>query len=389
MIAKIMATVELDNITKVYDDSQGTEIAVEELDVTFEDGEFVVILGPSGCGKSTTLRMLAGLEDVTDGAIRIDGEDITDSKPKERDVALVFQNYALYPHKNVRDNIGYGLKVRSNLSSEEVNQRVEETAAMMGIEDLLDKQPSALSGGQKQRVATGRAIVRKPDLFLFDEPLSNLDAKLRKHLRTELARLHSQLGITSVYVTHNQEEAMTLGDKVLVLNNGELQQAGDPLEIYHDPNNVFVADFIGSPSMNFFHATLETEGDSGRIVHDDWTYELSSSFVDRIDPDARDVGRTDVVVGIRPENLRVADGRNDRKTFTETVEVVETMGSDNYVYIEGGEGEVIVRTPPQVNPTEGETLELTFDEEDVVLFDAGTERTLLTEETRDLIDETV
>jgi multiple sugar transport system ATP-binding protein len=381
-----MARVELDNLTKVYDDAQGTEVAVEELNVTFEDGEFVVILGPSGCGKSTTLRMMAGLEDITEGRVLIDDEDVTDKKPKDRDVALVFQNYALYPHKTVRQNIGYGLRIRSGLTDEEINERVEQTAQMMGIDDLLDKKPSALSGGQQQRVATGRAIVREPAVFLFDEPLSNLDAKLRKHLRTELARLHSQLGITSIYVTHNQEEAMTLGDKVLILDNGRVQQMATPLEIYHNPTNRFVADFIGSPSMNFFDVEVELTDDGGQLVHTDWTYVLSSEFVSNINmPDDRIDGKQ-FILGVRPEHLQIADDRASGRTIPVTVDVVETMGVDNYIYLEGDD-EFIIRSSPEINPESGEALTITFDESDAVLFDVETEENVLRTKTRDVIEE--
>jgi len=228
-------TVQLSNLTKVYDDAQGTEVAVEDVNLDIEEGEFVVLVGPSGCGKSTTLRMIAGLEQATEGEIEISGAIVNEKAPRDRDIAMVFQSYALYPHKTVQGNMAYPLKLSTDLSDEEIERRVKETARMMDIEDLLDKKPSALSGGQQQRVATGRAIVREPSVFLFDEPLSNLDAKLRKHLRTELARLHSELGITSIYVTHDQEEAMTMSDRVVVLNDGQIQQVVTPKEIYFNP----------------------------------------------------------------------------------------------------------------------------------------------------------
>jgi multiple sugar transport system ATP-binding protein len=330
--------------------------------------------------------MIAGLEKITEGQILVGDEDITDKKPKDRDIALVFQNYALYPHKNVRQNMGYGLKVRTNMTDEEINERVEQTAEMMGIADLLDKKPNALSGGQQQRVATGRAIVREPAVFLFDEPLSNLDAKLRKHLRTELARLHSQLGITSIYVTHNQEEAMTLGDKVLVLNNGRVQQLADPLEIYHNPTNLFVADFIGSPSMNFFDVELEVADDGGRLVHADWSYPLSSEFVANVDAPDGSVDGKAFILGIRPEHLRIADDADADRTIAAIADVVETMGADNYVYLKGDE-EHVVRTSPEVNPESGEALTITFDESDMVLFDANTEENVLQTEEPDVMQE--
>jgi multiple sugar transport system ATP-binding protein len=363
-----MAQLELDSVTKVFDDSSGTIVAIEELDLDIDDGEFVVFVGPSGCGKSTTLRMIAGLETITDGEIRLADEPINDKSPNDRDIAMVFQSYALYPHKTVRGNMAYGLQLSTDLDDEEINRRVEEAATMMGIEDLLDKKPTSLSGGQQQRVATGRAIVREPAVFLFDEPLSNLDAKLRKHMRTELARIHSEVGITTIYVTHDQEEAMTMADRIVILNDGRLQQVGAPKEVYYEPNNRFVADFIGSPSMNFLDVELRRDGDgSGTLVGDAMSYGVSDGLVGKLDE-----GDSDLVLGVRPENVRIEAGASPERSFEATVDVVEVIGSDNFIYLDLGGSEFRIRTPSEIEPEEGGTVTLTFDEDDLHLFDART-----------------
>ena len=361
-----MARLELDSVTKVYDTRAETIVAVEELDLDVRDGEFVVLVGPSGCGKSTTLRMIAGLETVTDGEIRLAGERINDEAPKDRDIAMVFQSYALYPHKTVRENMGYGLELSTDLDEETIGRRVEDAAEMMGIEDLLEKKPGALSGGQQQRVATGRAIVREPAVFLFDEPLSNLDAKLRKHMRTELARIHSEVGITTVYVTHDQEEAMTLADRIAVLNDGRLQQFAEPKVVYHRPANRFVADFIGSPSMNFVNVRLDGEDGDWRLTEEAFDYAVSDRFVEALDP------MTPLEMGIRPENVRIDGEAPPDRRITATVDVVEVVGSDNFVYLDLAGKEFRVRTESQVEPEEGETVAVTFDETDVHLFDRDT-----------------
>jgi multiple sugar transport system ATP-binding protein len=361
-----MARLELDSVTKVYDTRAETIVAVEELDLDVRDGEFVVLVGPSGCGKSTTLRMIAGLETVTDGEIRLAGERINDEAPKDRDIAMVFQSYALYPHKTVRENMGYGLELSTDLDEETIGRRVEDAAEMMGIEDLLEKKPGALSGGQQQRVATGRAIVREPAVFLFDEPLSNLDAKLRKHMRTELARIHSEVGITTVYVTHDQEEAMTLADRIAVLNDGRLQQFAEPKVVYYRPANRFVADFIGSPSMNFVNVRLDGEDGDWRLTEEAFDYAVSDRFVEALDP------TTPLEMGIRPENVRIDGEAPPDRRITATVDVVEVVGSDNFVYLDLAGKEFRVRTESQVEPEEDETVAVTFDETDVHLFDRDT-----------------
>jgi len=372
-----MASVAFDKVTKVFDGSTGAILAVDELDIDVEDGEFLVMVGPSGSGKSTTLRMLAGLESITDGEIRIGDRVVNNIPPRERDIAMVFQDNALYPHKTVRQNMGYGLHLRTSLSSEEIDARVEEAAAMMGIEDLLDKKPGALSGGQQQRVATGRAIVREPSVFLFDEPLSDLDANLRKHMRTELARIHTELEITSIYVTHDQEEAMTLADRIAILHQGQLQQIGRPTEVYSNPRNVFVADFIGSPNINLFDVELDTSGDAPTLRHEVFDYEISQSLVERVQ---ESTDSTDLILGVRPENVEVRSSAEAGRTIPAEVVVVETVGSDNFIYVDVAGEECRVRAPASVLPDVDDVLHLTFDEEELYLFDRETEESVLERE---------
>ncbi|MDS0476246.1 sn-glycerol-3-phosphate ABC transporter ATP-binding protein UgpC [Natrinema sp. 1APR25-10V2] len=321
-----MAELTLDSVTKVFNEGGSDEVvAVDGVDIDIADSEFLVLVGPSGCGKSTTLRMIAGLETVSDGEIRLGGRYINDTPPAERDIAMVFQSYALYPHMTVRQNMSFGLEESTEMADEEIAATVEETATMMGIEDLLDRKPSELSGGQQQRVALGRAIVRDPDAFLMDEPLSNLDAKLRATMRTELQRIQEDLGVTTVYVTHDQTEAMTMGDRIAVLNDGVLQQVGTPLECYHTPNNRFVAGFIGDPSMNFFDVTLS--GDT--LTGESFTYPLPDDVRSSLD-DA-----TEVTLGVRPEDIefhRKESAVGDHN-FECVVDVVEPVGESNNVYL--------------------------------------------------------
>src|ERR687887_1216456 len=286
-----MAEITLDNVTKRYPD--GYE-AVKDMNLAIEDGEFVILVGPSGCGKSTALRMIAGLEDITEGELRIGGEVVNQKAPKDRDIAMVFQNYALYPHMSVRDNMGFALKLRG-APKEEIDSKVEEAARILDLTQHLDRKPANLSGGQRQRVAMGRVIVRDPKAFLMDEPLSNLDAKLRVQMRTEVSRLQKRLGTTTVYVTHDQTEAMTLGDRVAVMRSGELQQVGSPQELYEDPHNLFVAGFIGSPSMNFLPGRLE--GDTVKLAFGDTP--LPDKLRQRLQREPGQ-GARDVIVGIRP-----------------------------------------------------------------------------------------
>jgi len=354
-----MGELRLDELTKVFDDSGKEIVAVNELDLTVRDGEFLVLVGPSGCGKSTTLRCIAGLERVSTGRIRLDGRDITDAKPKERDMAMVFQNYALYPHMTVRKNIGYGLKITTDLSDDEIRDRVESTAELLEIDELLEKKPKELSGGQQQRVALGRAIIREPEVFLMDEPLSNLDAKLRTQTRTEIQQLQQEMSVTTIYVTHDQTEAMTMGDRIAILDGGELQQVGTPLECYHRPENQFVAGFIGSPSMNF----LETERDGASLVHDTFEYDLSEETADRL-PMAADR----LTLGIRPEHIELAE-RSARNAIGTDVGVVEPMGEVTYVYVEIGNTTYTVSVDGETRINAGDRIAVRFPEEKIHLFD--------------------
>jgi multiple sugar transport system ATP-binding protein len=325
-----MAELTLDEVTKVFTEDDGNEIvAVDNVSVEIADGEFLVLVGPSGCGKSTTLRMIAGLETVTEGEIRIAGKRVNEKPPAERDIAMVFQSYALYPHMTVKQNMSFGLEESTDMAAEEISAVVKETAEMMGIKELIDRKPDDLSGGQQQRVALGRAIVRDPEVFLMDEPLSNLDAKLRSTMRTELQRLQADLGVTTVYVTHDQTEAMTMSDRIAILNDGVLQQVGTPLQCYHEPNNEFVAGFIGEPSMNFY--TMSVEDD--RLVGDEFTYPISESTQETLG------GRESVTLGIRPSAISIdvggtPDGPHDFQTI---VDVVEPMGDEQNVYLTFGD----------------------------------------------------
>ena len=346
-----MATVTFKGATRVY---PGTEKpAVDALDLSIEDGEFLVLVGPSGCGKSTSLRMLAGLEEVDEGRIFIGDKDVTDVTPKDRDIAMVFQNYALYPHMTVAQNMGFALKI-AGTPKEEINERVQEAARILDLEDYLERKPKALSGGQRQRVAMGRAIVRQPQVFLMDEPLSNLDAKLRVQTRTQIASLQRRLGITTVYVTHDQTEALTMGDRIAVLKDGLLQQVGTPRDMYDTPANRFVAGFIGSPAMNIGSWRIE----GNRAVFGDASIALPDAVLTAVGPD-----ENMVAVGFRPENLQPATPESDSQIPIK-VTLVEELGSDAYIYgtIVGAEREegkfgsgdgsdqVVVRIPPNAVP---------------------------------------
>jgi multiple sugar transport system ATP-binding protein len=328
-----MADIKLENITKRYPD--GYE-AVKDMSLEIEDGEFVILVGPSGCGKSTALRMVAGLEPISEGELKIGDEVVNDLEPKDRDVAMVFQNYALYPHMSVRDNMGFGLKLRG-IDDSEIDEKVKEAAHILDLEPHLDRKPSQLSGGQRQRVAMGRAIVRDPVAFLMDEPLSNLDAKLRVQMRTEVSRIQQRLGTTMIYVTHDQTEAMTLGDRVAVMRAGKLQQVDSPMELYNQPRNIFVAGFIGSPSMNFMPATVE--GDHVKLPVGD--VRMPQELRERV---GRAEGKQ-LLAGIRPENFEdaslVGDERDQGSTFEAKIEVLEAMGSELYAHFTTEAGEQI------------------------------------------------
>jgi multiple sugar transport system ATP-binding protein len=329
-----MAEIVLDHITKRFPDGS---LAVDDFNLDIADGEFVILVGPSGCGKSTTLNMIAGLEDITSGDLRIAGQVVNNKSPKDRDIAMVFQSYALYPHMTVRENMGFALKLAKTPQAT-INEKVEEAARILDLTQHLDRRPANLSGGQRQRVAMGRAIVRDPSVFLMDEPLSNLDAKLRVQMRTEVSRIQRRLGTTTVYVTHDQTEAMTLGDRVAVMRSGLLQQVGSPKELYDEPVNLFVAGFIGSPAMNFMSGTLE----DGKLRTSLGDLTLSDRL--RREVESSGSGR-EVIVGLRPENFEdaamvSADDRPNGATFRATIDVLESMGSDVFVYFtrELGEG---------------------------------------------------
>ncbi|MFC7096087.1 ABC transporter ATP-binding protein [Halobaculum marinum] len=362
-----MARLELDKVRKVFTDDDGSDIvAVDDVTVDIEDGEFLVLVGPSGCGKSTTLRMVAGLESVTAGDIRLGGRSIVGKKPQNRDIAMVFQSYALYPHMTTRENMSFGLEESTDLSDEEIAERVENAADLLSIPELLDRKPSELSGGQQQRVALGRAIVREPEVFLMDEPLSNLDAKLRSQMRTELQRIQEDLGTTTMYVTHDQTEAMTMGDRIAVLDGGELQQAGTPLECYHRPANKFVAGFIGEPAMNFFDGTVE--GDT--FVADRFEYRLTDEQREAV------AGADGVTLGVRPEDVEVTVGATaaDNREFETVVDVVEPMGNENAVYLgfESDPTDPFVATVGGMRQIDGgEHVVARFPEDAIHLFDAA------------------
>ncbi|GAB6089031.1 ABC transporter ATP-binding protein [Spirochaeta dissipatitropha] len=363
-----MATVELINLTKVYD---GGVKAVKESNFIINDKEFVVLVGPSGCGKTTTLRMIAGLEEITGGELRIDGELVNEKPPKDRDIAMVFQNYALYPHMTVYDNMAFGLKIRK-YNKEEIKKRVDEAARILDIGELLERKPKALSGGQRQRVAVGRAIVRKPKVFLFDEPLSNLDAKLRVQMRAEVSALHTRLQATMIYVTHDQVEAMTMGDKIVVMKDGYIQQIGDPLTLYNKPVNRFVAGFIGSPPMNFMTVKVTEDGGKIKLTEGNFSVILKGEKSDLAKPY---VGQ-DLIMGIRPEDLEYNAQAPDGDCIRANVEVIEPLGAETHVYVNTGNHTIIARTAPTLKYDIGDELRFVPNMERMALFDITTEESL-------------
>ncbi len=376
-----MATVQLKNICKVYD---GGVKAVDNVNIDIEDKEFVVLVGPSGCGKSTTLRMIAGLEDISSGELFIDGKLVNDVPPKDRDIAMVFQNYALYPHMTVYDNMAFGLKIRK-FAKEEIDRRVRAAADILEITELLDRKPKALSGGQRQRVAVGRAIVRQPKVFLFDEPLSNLDAKLRVQMRAEISALHHRLQATMIYVTHDQVEALTMADKIVVMKFGVIQQIGKPLELYNEPQNKFVAGFIGSPPMNFLETKVEERADGIYIVEVAPENEKEETkqfkpFDVKVLPEQAEflkpyVGKN-VVFGIRPEDVEFSEEAQDGKTINGHTTVVEPLGSETHVYVATKNGQVIGKIDPQHTVTSGVRIALIPDMAKAKFFDPDTELVL-------------
>jgi len=366
-----MGELNIETLRKEFGEEGGEHVvAVDDLDIDIEDGEFLILVGPSGCGKSTTLRCVAGLEQPTSGEIVLDGETVTQRKPKDRNMAMVFQNYALYPHMTARENMAFGLRMTTEMSPDEIDGRVVDAAELMGIEDLLEKKPGELSGGQQQRVALGRAIVRDPEVFLMDEPLSNLDAKLRTQMRTELQDLQQDLDVTTMYVTHDQTEAMTMGDRIAILNHGELQQIGTPEECYSEPNNQFVAGFIGSPSMNFFDVELV----DGALVSEDFRVTVPDS----ISGELAGAGSR-FVMGIRPEEiLSKTDAASHQDAFGIEVNVVEPLGDVTYLYTEIGGSEATISVDRNTDIEPGDRVQVAFPQSEIHVFDQSTGESLIT-----------
>lgn len=365
-----MAQVILKDVTKRF----GNVTAVDNVSLDIKDKEFIVLVGPSGCGKSTTLRMVAGLEEITAGDIYIGDTVVNDVPPKDRDIAMVFQNYALYPHMDVYNNMAFGLKLRK-FPKDEIDRRVKEAAKLLGIENLLDRKPKALSGGQRQRVAVGRAIVREPKVFLMDEPLSNLDAKLRVQMRAELSKLHNRLQTTIIYVTHDQTEAMTMGDRIVVMKDGHIYQVGAPLEIYNHPDNVFVAGFIGSPAMNFLDVVLKKEGEQYIIDAKTFKVAIPAEKAASI----KDIGKyvdKQVILGIRPEDIEDATIVADDPQFAlleADVDVTEPMGAEVFVYFSSGDNSFIARLDATTTASDGVKLKVGMNMNKIHLFDKDTE----------------
>ncbi|MDD3223345.1 MAG: sn-glycerol-3-phosphate ABC transporter ATP-binding protein UgpC [Clostridium sp.] len=369
-----MAGLSLRHIYKVY---PGDVTAVKDFNLEIQDKEFIVFVGPSGCGKSTTLRMIAGLEEITKGELYIGDELKNDVSPKDRDIAMVFQNYALYPHMTVYDNMAFGLKLRK-VPKKEIKEKVTEAAKILDIEHLLDRKPKALSGGQRQRVAMGRAIVRNPKVFLMDEPLSNLDAKLRVQMRTEIAKLHKNLQTTFIYVTHDQTEAMTLGTRIVVMKDGIIQQVDTPQHLYHHPVNVFVAGFIGSPQMNFVNAKLSEDGGVIKLKFGEDTLVLGKEQ-GKVLKDGGYVGK-DVVMGIRPENISEDPEfiEAHKEAVIETnVEVTELMGAETFLYLKKGDANFTARVNGISGAKPGDKIKIGFKTNSIHVFDSDTQKTLL------------
>ena len=368
-----MASLSLQHIEKIYENGFH---AVHDFNLEVEDKEFIIFVGPSGCGKSTTLRMIAGLEDISEGDFLIDGVKMNDVEPKDRDIAMVFQSYALYPHMTVRDNMGFALKLR-NVPKDEIDAKVEEVAKILDLEKLLDRKPKALSGGQRQRVAMGRAIVRSPKVFLMDEPLSNLDAKLRVQMRTEIAKLHERLGTTIIYVTHDQTEAMTLGTRIVVMKDGIVQQINTPEHLYNKPCNLFVAGFIGSPQMNFLDAVVEKKGNDVLLKVADFEIKVPDDKKAALDGYE---GKT-VILGVRPEHF--IDGRGKEGQFCiikSTIEVRELLGAEAYLYFTVDGKQCTARVASDVDLYVGMEGTLGIDLDKIQLFDKDTELSLLYQE---------
>jgi len=365
-----MAGVKLEHVYKKF----GSVVAVNDANLEIRDKEFLVLVGPSGCGKSTTLRMVAGLEEITSGDIYIGDTLVNDIPPKDRDIAMVFQNYALYPHMDVYNNMAFGLKLRK-FPKAEIDARVKDAARILGIENLLDRKPKALSGGQRQRVAVGRAIVREPKVFLMDEPLSNLDAKLRVQMRAELSKLHNRLQTTIIYVTHDQTEAMTMGDRIVVMKDGFIKQVGAPLEIYEHPDNMFVAGFIGSPAMNFAPGVLRREGDDYIVDCESFRIGVPRGRIREIEKYVDEK----VILGIRPENIEDIDfapGAPEDRVVKCMVDVIEPMGAEAYLYLTTGPHSFTARVNPRTNARDGEPHSVVLNMDECHLFDPSTENAI-------------
>ena len=367
-----MASLSLKNICKVY--PNGFE-AVKDFNLEVEDQEFIIFVGPSGCGKSTTLRMIAGLEEISSGEFYIDGKLMNDVEPKDRDIAMVFQNYALYPHMTVFDNMAFGLKLRK-VPKDEIKRKVEEAAKILDLEKLLDRKPKALSGGQRQRVAMGRAIVRNPKVFLMDEPLSNLDAKLRVQMRSEIASLHNRLKATIIYVTHDQTEAMTLGTRIVVMKDGVIQQVDTPQNLYEKPQNLFVAGFMGSPQMNFLDAVVRINGTAVTLEVAGQSIPLPPAKAKKL-IDGGYNGKT-VVMGIRPEDVYDSEMfiETAKCVFSSTIKVYELLGAEVFLYFDLGEFPMTARVDPRSNARPGDTVRFAFDVEKIHVFDKETEQVI-------------
>ena len=360
--AKPMSTVSLKHIFKIYD---GNVTAVDDFNLEIADKEFIVLVGPSGCGKSTTLRMVAGLEDISKGELYIDQRQVNDVEPKDRDIAMVFQSYALYPHMTVRENMAFPLKLRK-VPQEEIDRRVNQAAEILDITQYLDRKPKALSGGQRQRVAIGRAIVREPKVLLMDEPLSNLDAKLRNQMRAEIIKLRQRIDTTFIYVTHDQTEAMTLGTKIVVMKAGEIQQIASPEVLYNEPTNVFVAGFIGMPPMNFFKGRCQMRYEKVYASTAGMQIELSAELADRVKQKS-ELGK-DIIIGVRPEDMLIADTGIESR-----VRVYEMLGAETYLYFDHDGGNVAVRVEADTPIRKGDRVHFNFRPEKIHLFDAQTE----------------
>ncbi len=369
-----MAGLSLRHIGKTY---QGGVAAVQDINLEIEDKEFVILVGPSGCGKSTTLRMIAGLEEITDGELYIGDKLVNDVAPKDRDIAMVFQSYALYPHMTVFENMAFGLKLRK-VPKDEIKKKVTEAARILDIEHLLDRKPKALSGGQRQRVALGRAIVREPKVFLMDEPLSNLDAKLRVQMRAEIGKLHKRLETTFIYVTHDQTEAMTMGSRIVVMKDGIMQQCASPATLYDEPVNMFVAGFIGSPQMNFINVTVEKRDNGIYLVNDNLCIKLPEGKAGKAEL-AEYIGK-EVVMGIRPENIHEDEAyvaSMPDSIVDVDVELVEMMGAETFLYLKNGENALIARVNRRTTAKHGEKIKAAFDANKIHLFDKDTEAAII------------